>query len=79
MSENKRRLYYVITDPSVFIIMEIGTTDSHILQLHKHLIILRYRDRALFKAHLSDAVHHGYFHCTFHNDTPPRSFKLIIE
>ena len=71
MTENKRRFYHIIADGSALVIMQIRSTDSHIIQLYQNFIILRRRDVTLRKSHLADTVHHCYFHLTFHVKCPP--------
>ena len=47
MAKHKRRLYHIVTDRPCLVIMQVAAADSHILQLHKHLIVFCFRDISL--------------------------------
>ena len=74
VSKYKGRLYHIVPDGSGLIIVEVTAADPHIFQLHKHLIVLRFRNLPFLKSHLTDPQHYRSFHCSFHDD-----FLLFIS
>ena len=67
VSKYKGRLYHIVPDGSGLIIVEVTAADPHIFQLHKHLIVLCFRDISLLKSHLADSQHNSSLHLSFHD------------
>ena len=66
VSKNKWRFYYIITDCSLLIVVEIGSTDTNILKFNQYFVVLWSWDWTLCEAHFANTVHYSYFHFFCH-------------